>query len=64
LAEQALNAVAQQLLYARVDIVHLADGSPAVIELELIEPSLYFPFDPDSPDRFAKAFCAMIERIC
>ncbi len=44
-ATQALNAVGETLLYARVDIVLLDDGSPAVTELELIEPSLYFSYD-------------------
>lgn len=29
--------------------------TPAVIEVELIEPSLYFAFDERSPDRFAHA---------
>lgn len=60
LAEQALSAVGHRLLYARVDIVHLDDGTAAIIELELIEPSLYFPYDQDSPERFADAFCAMV----
>ncbi|MEM8670380.1 MAG: hypothetical protein AAGG48_22840 [Planctomycetota bacterium] len=54
-AALALNAVGETLLYARVDIVILDDGSPAVTELELIEPSLYFSYDDDSPRRFAEA---------
>ena len=44
------------LLYARVDLVTLPDGTPAVIELELIEPSLYFSYDAGAPARFADAF--------
>ena len=43
------------LLYARVDAVRLAGGSLAIIELELIEPSLYFPYGPGSAERFAAA---------
>ena len=46
------------LLYARVDAVRLADGSLAIIELELIEPSLYFPYGPGSAERFARALAA------
>ena len=55
--EAALAAVpwTRPLLYARVDAVRLDDGSLAVIELELIEPSLYFPYGPGSAERFAAA---------
>jgi len=58
-AEQALQATlaitCATLLYARVDLVRLDDGSPALMELELIEPSLYLNMDAGSPARFAKA---------
>ena len=59
-AQLALDAMGETLLYARVDLVRLSDGTPALIELELIEPSLYFGFDPDSPRRFAEAFDRMM----
>lgn len=52
---QAIRAIGQELLYARVDLVRLPCGSPALMELELIEPSLYFPYDPLAPRRFAEA---------
>ena len=57
LTDAALAAVpwTRPLLYARVDAVRLADGSLAVIELELIEPSLYFPYGPGAAERFAAA---------
>ncbi|MEA2558985.1 MAG: hypothetical protein QOH06_489 [Acidobacteriota bacterium] len=45
-------------LYARVDLARLDSGSYALMELELIEPSLYFRTDPESPRRFARAFAA------
>lgn len=32
------------LMYARVDLVTAADGSPMIIELELTEPSLFLPW--------------------
>ncbi|MFP5287522.1 MAG: RimK family alpha-L-glutamate ligase [Thermoanaerobaculia bacterium] len=44
------------LLYARVDLARLDSGGYALMELELIEPSLYFRTDPESPRRFARAF--------
>lgn len=51
----AMAAVPEPVLYGRVDLVRLADGKWGVIEIELIEPSLYFPYDPDSVERFADA---------
>lgn len=43
------------LLYARVDLIHDADGAPRVLELELTEPSLFFAHAPGSARRFAQA---------
>jgi glutathione synthase/RimK-type ligase-like ATP-grasp enzyme len=62
-ADRALAAVpsAEPLLYARVDLVQLPDGSWALMELELVEPSLYFPFGADSPDRFAAAVTGWLD---
>ncbi|PZS35103.1 MAG: hypothetical protein DLM58_04480 [Pseudonocardiales bacterium] len=42
------------LLYTRVDLLPTAAG-PVLIELELIEPSLFLGYDDDAADRFAKA---------
>jgi hypothetical protein len=42
-------------LYARADFVRTTDDAFAVMELELIEPSLYFRMDAASPERFARA---------
>jgi glutathione synthase/RimK-type ligase-like ATP-grasp enzyme len=50
----AIDAIGQPLLYARADFVRFRDGL-ALMELELIEPSLYFSFDEQSPERFAVA---------
>jgi glutathione synthase/RimK-type ligase-like ATP-grasp enzyme len=62
LAEAALAAVPhpEPLLYARVDAVRMPDGGFAVMELELIEPSLYFPYAPGSAERFARALDARL----
>ena len=43
------------LLYARVDLIHDADGTPRVLELELTEPSLFFAHAEGSAQRFAQA---------
>lgn len=42
-------------LYARVDLIRDENGEPVVLELELIEPSLFFPCAPGSAERFAAA---------
>ncbi len=44
-----------ELLYARVDVVPDASGRLVVMELELIEPSLFFAQDPMALERFARA---------
>jgi O-ureido-D-serine cyclo-ligase len=40
-------------LYARVDLIRDEKGEPVVLELEMIEPSLFFPFAGGSAERFA-----------
>jgi glutathione synthase/RimK-type ligase-like ATP-grasp enzyme len=52
---QALAAMTPPPLYARVDLVRNAVGEFEVMELELIEPSLYLRTDPGAPERFARA---------
>lgn len=60
LTDTALSAVGRDLLYARVDAVRMPDGGFALMELELIEPSLYFPYAPGSAERFAYALDARL----
>ncbi|MEU4471300.1 hypothetical protein [Micromonospora sp. NPDC023888] len=43
------------LVYARVDVIRTADGTPVVLELELCEPSLNLPFTDHGATRFAEA---------
>ncbi|MCC2617561.1 hypothetical protein LJ739_15010 [Aestuariibacter halophilus] len=54
LAQKTLAALPEEPLYARLDYVRWKGGY-AVMEIELIEPSLYFNMDPQSPQRFANA---------
>ncbi len=51
----AVNAIDKTLLYARVDLVRLDNGTFALMELELIEPSLYFDMEKGSAKRFVEA---------
>ena len=43
-------------VYARADLMRGPDGGFLLMELELIEPSLYLRMDPEAPWRFAEAF--------
>ena len=61
--ERALGAIPAALgrpLYARVDGVP-AEGRLVVTELELIEPALYFTFDPPAADRMADALAGRVK---
>lgn len=55
-ARDVMATISPRPLYARVDSVRTQTGAFALMELELIEPSLYFNMDPDSPERFARIF--------
>ncbi|RDZ27109.1 ATP-grasp domain-containing protein [Lysobacter silvisoli] len=58
LAQRVLEAAAAALNldaplpYARVDLIRDSDGAPRLLELELCEPSLFFPHGEGSADRF------------
>jgi glutathione synthase/RimK-type ligase-like ATP-grasp enzyme len=54
LGERALAPHAAQLLYARVDVARGPDGSPRVMELELVEPSLFLRQSPEALERLAE----------
>jgi O-ureido-D-serine cyclo-ligase len=60
LAEQVIALAPQPLLYARVDLVRDGPGSPQLMELELIEPSLFFAQHPASADRLAAAIARLM----
>jgi glutathione synthase/RimK-type ligase-like ATP-grasp enzyme len=58
---RALHAIAEPPLYARADFVRNPYGAGFwLMELELIEPSLYFRMDAESPRRFAYALDARV----
>ncbi|MBL8047955.1 MAG: hypothetical protein JNJ45_04670 [Chthonomonas sp.] len=60
-AEQVMAALDSPPLQARVDLVRLADGSLALMELELIEPSLYFRTSDVAAAHFADAVESRLE---
>jgi len=57
--DAAIAAVGQKLLYARADLVR-CDDTFRVMELELVEPSLYLRIDPGAPERFADAIASLL----
>jgi len=59
-AEQILDT--ETLLYARIDMLRDVDGQFRLMELELIEPSLFFEHAADSGDLFATGVNAALTR--
>lgn len=62
LARSVLDELAERFggmpLYARVDTVRGADGTPVLLELEAVEPHLYLATSPGAAERFAHAIAA------
>jgi len=60
LAERALSMLAERFgavpVYARIDMVGGVAGVPRIMEIELIEPSLFLHTDDAAADRVALAF--------
>ena len=57
-AEQALAAVAHELLYGRVDLIRDSADEPLIAEIELIEPSLFLQQSPAALARLVAAISA------
>ena len=62
LAEQALAAAPATAVYARVDMIRDANGVLRIMELELIEPSLFVEHAPDRGAAFARAILSAARR--
>ena len=63
-ARAALAAAESRLgptTYARVDLIPLDDGTPAVLELELLDPALFFEVHPQAATRFAHVLARLIK---
>ena len=54
LAQRIVSWLTPTPLYARVDLLPGPTG-PLVVELELVEPGLFFGFTTGAEDRFARA---------
>jgi glutathione synthase/RimK-type ligase-like ATP-grasp enzyme len=62
-AERVLGALPfPQLLYARIDLIRGEGGEPRLLELELTEPSLFFPYAPGSAAQLVRATLERLPR--
>ena len=60
LAEKTLQAIGEELLYARIDMAPGPDGRWLLMEAELIEPDFYLAAAPEGGARFAAAVRARL----
>jgi len=60
--ESVMAHVPASCAYARVDVVHSARG-PLLMELELIEPELYFTIVPGSAERMARVIADRLAAV-
>lgn len=52
--KKVLDAAGKEYLYARVDVIPDDDGSMMLSELEMLEPSLFFPYSEAAVDAFVR----------
>jgi glutathione synthase/RimK-type ligase-like ATP-grasp enzyme len=58
----AMKSLPERALYGRVDLVRGADGEPLIIELELVEPTLFLSMHPRAAQRFADALMSLLSQ--
>ena len=59
LARQVLAEVKKPVAFARIDLIRDADGRDLLMELELVEPSLYLNMFPSAISVFADTLCQL-----
>jgi glutathione synthase/RimK-type ligase-like ATP-grasp enzyme len=62
LAQRALAAAPEKAVYARVDIVADDEGTLRIMELELIEPSLFLEHAPDGGAAFSRSILSVVQK--
>ncbi len=63
LATAALAPLVDRILYGRVDMANDDHGQPMIMELELIEPSLFFAKQPGSAARYVAGLARRLHAI-
>lgn len=61
LAQRVVDQFAANTLYTRVDVVE-AEHQPLIMEVELIDPELFFPASPAAASRFADVILRMLQQ--
>lgn len=61
-ALQSAGITLEQIAYARVDLIRDHENKPVILEVELVEPSLFLAYSPDAPARFASVLESSITR--
>ncbi|MBI2811166.1 MAG: hypothetical protein HYX67_10100, partial [Candidatus Melainabacteria bacterium] len=59
LARQVLAQVKKPVAFARIDLIRDASGRDLLMELELVEPSLYLNMFPPAISKFADTLCQL-----
>jgi len=62
-AEAALAPYASRILYGRVDVARDEHDQPRVMELELVEPSLFFTRQPSAAGRYVAGLLRRLEQL-
>ena len=62
LAVKAVNACETLPVYARVDMINDLEGNPAIMELEIIEPEMWFRRHTDAAELLAEAIVKKIRQ--
>jgi hypothetical protein len=62
-ADYVMSLINPLPVYCRCDFVRDAEGRFLVMELEMIEPSMYLRMHADAPRRFAKAFDDYVRQV-
>lgn len=57
----ASDIIGEPILYGRADMARTPDGVPVIMELELIEPSLFFPQCPEALERYVAGIQRRLE---
>ncbi|MEO8504946.1 MAG: hypothetical protein ABI609_13695 [Acidobacteriota bacterium] len=59
-AENILKRIGHPPLYARIDLIRDGDGVPRLMELELVEPSLFFAARPGAAEALVEALASRL----
>jgi hypothetical protein len=63
LGRKTLTVLPETPLYARVDMIPDANGNNVLMELEMIEPSLFLAFEPSAAGKFADAIESRVHSL-